>query len=49
MNFELVLDCLRKIAFDKDFPGAIQSEDHQGILIEACRNVEAYEKWLKDQ
>ena len=48
MDFELILESLRDIAFDKSFPGAIQSVDHQGTLIEACRQVEAYKKWSDD-
>jgi len=48
MNFEHILKSLREIAFNKDFPGAIQSVDHQGVLIEACRQVEAYKRWVED-
>lgn len=42
---ENAINLLRRVAFDKEFPGAIGSVDHQGVCIEAVRQLEAFRRW----
>lgn len=48
MKIKKAIKILKQVAFDRKFPGAIDSKDHQGVCIEACRQLEAYKRWVKD-
>lgn len=44
-EIEDAIEILREVAWDKEFPGAVGSVDHQGVCIEACRQLEAFKRW----